>query len=162
LFDSEKVTLTLKAKTSGDLQRGRLELSGTLDVPSVLSDQLSFEAEADLKDQKANIKKVDARLGDATFHASGQAILTDPNDLKKLRYDIPFEAANLPLEAIFQKIPSPILGPAKGLGSVKGRLQGELPELRAKADATIKDFKHGAMRSRELDGMLDFHWPELD
>lgn len=162
LFDSEKVTLTAKAKTNGDLKRGGIDLSGTLDVPSVLIGQLSFEAEADLKDGKADIKKVDAKLGDATFHASGQATFPDPGDLKKLRYDLPFEAKDLPLEAIFEKLKSPILGPAKGLGAVQGRLQGELPALKATAKAQIRDFRHGAMRSRLVEGTLDFHWPELD
>jgi hypothetical protein len=65
LFDSEKVTLTAKAKTNGDLKRGGIDLSGTLDVPSVLTGQLSFEAEADLKDGKADIKKVERQAGGA-------------------------------------------------------------------------------------------------
>lgn len=161
-LDAEKVTLEVTAKLLGDLVRGSLEASGSLVLPTVLSDKLDFNVDATFKDRSAEIKTIKASLGKATFDGAGKAEFLDPGDLRKIKYDLPFEAKNLPLESIFGKLPSPILGPAKGVGNVKGRAQGELPDLKAKADATISDFHHGAMHARQVQGTLDFHWPELD
>jgi hypothetical protein len=162
LLDTDTVDLNVEGKVLGDLARGSLDLKGSLDVPTVLAHTLTFGIEAAVKDRNVEVKAVTARLGEASFTASGKAAFSDPADLKKIRYDLPFEARGLPLESIFGKLPSPILGPAKGIGTVKGRIQGELPDLKAKADATIEDFRHGAMRARRVEGALDFHWPHLD
>lgn len=161
-FESEKVSLDVAGKILGDLMRGTIQISGSVEVPTVLSEKVTFKVDAALKDKTAEVKGIQAALGKATFDASGKIAFLDPADLRKLKYDLPFEAKDLPLESIFGKLPSPILGPAKGVGSVKGRMEGELPKLNAKGDATIRDFHHGAMHARQVEGTLDFHWPELD
>lgn len=161
-LDTEKVDLKVDGRVLGDLARGSIDLTGSLEVPTVLAHTLTFGVQATVTDHEVDLEKVTAELGKASFKATGKATFTDPGNLKKIRYDLPFEAKDLPLESIFGKLPSTILGPARGVGSVKGRAQGELPDLKSKAVATIKDFRHGAMRARQLDGSLDFHWPHLD
>ncbi|HSA58455.1 MAG TPA: translocation/assembly module TamB domain-containing protein [bacterium] len=161
-LEAPKVTLDIEGKVLGDLMRGSVQVSGAVEVPTVLSEKVTFAVDAALKEKMAEVKSIKAALGKATFDASGKIVFLDLADMKKIKYDLPFEARDLPLESIFGKMPSAILGPAKGLGSVKGRAQGELPDLKARADATIRDFRHGAMRARQVDGTLDFHWPDLD
>ncbi len=161
-LESAKVNLGVEGKIFGDLVRGSVVVSGSVEVPTVLSEPLTFSVDAVLKDWAAEVKSIKAKLGEATFGASGKIVFLDAADLKKIEYDLPFEAKDLPLESIFGKMPSPILGPAKGMGSVQGRIQGKTPDLKAKGNAIIRDFRHGAMHARQVEGTLDFHWPELD
>ncbi len=157
-FSAPKVSLGVKAEADWKegLEEGELELSGNLEVPTVLSDTIGFSIEADSKGQKIALKSVKAGLEKASFEGKGEL------DLEDLKYSLGFKAKDLALESIFAKLKSPVLGPAKGIASVEGKAAGQFPRLQADAKASIQELRHGAMHAAHVEGTLKFHWPELD
>ncbi len=155
-IDFTKVKLSVSGTWKGTLEKGELALDGGLQAPTVLSEPLHFAANASVEKSTAVIKKLEAQLGKATFQGKGSF------QVMKRIYELTFTAKDLPLEAIFSKMPSPILGPAKGMATVEGKASGQFPNLEAKAKATIEELHHTSLHAGRVDGLLDFHWPELD
>lgn len=155
-LDLPKLQLTLKGQGNGNLEKGSLTLEGTLSTPTVLSDILKFNLSASLDKKLATLKKIEAHLGQASLMGKGTF------NLQKLNYDIPFTAKDLPLEAIFQKLNTAVLKPAKGTALVEGRALGQLPHLKIDAKATIENLEHGLIRVKKAWGTIGLDWPSLD
>jgi len=155
-IDLRKIQLSVTGDWKGTLEKGALKADGKLQAPIVLSEPLQFGIDMTVEKGIATIKRLNAQLGEATFEGKGSFHIANRN------YELAFTAKNLALESIFSKIRSPVLGPAKGMASVEGKAAGQLPNLEAKAKATIEDLRHGAMHASRVEGTLNFHWPELD
>lgn len=151
-----KLALEVSGRWNGTLEKGRLILDGRLEVPRLLSDTLHFGLDAALEERVATIKRIRAKLEDASFEGEGRFWVDS------LVYDLKFSAKDLALESIFGKMPGAVLGPARGTGDAEGRAQGALPRLHAEAEAKIHNLTHHALGCREAEGTLRLNWPDLD
>ncbi|QQR81558.1 MAG: hypothetical protein IPJ69_05450 [Deltaproteobacteria bacterium] len=150
-----KVVLNATAHTEGNGNEGILNLTSKIQVPATLSDPILIKLEADILKQKAQIKKLEASLNQG--HLNGTGFF----ELDTHRYELTFTAKDLLLESIFSKLPSPVLGPAKGVAEVIGKAEGQLPTLFVDSKATINDLHHGPLYVRNAHGSLTLKWPEL-
>lgn len=151
-----KMSLEAKAEWTGLIEKGFFSLRGSLEIPTVLSQPLTFQLDSDFSKRLATIKKIEAFLGDASFLGKGSF------HMENLEYELGFFAKNLPLEAIFQKLNSPVLKFARGTAAVDGRAKGRLPALKVESRATIENLEHGPIRARRVSGALDLDWPKLE
>ncbi len=160
-WETSKHVLAFKSSWKGGLNSGSFLASGEVRVPSILPDSLFFDVEAAVKDKVASVSNIAVRLPQSTkeavFRSQGRIEIGD-----KIEYALPFTARDLELDSIFAKIPSVIVGPAKGTATVDGLIKGTIPELRATARATIHELHHHSLHAAAVTGTLDFHWPELD
>ena len=155
-MDWNKIRLGLEGEWKGDLVKGSLDLHGQMDVPTVLSDPLTFSIDSNLEKQIAIIKKLEAHLGKASLTGNGEV------DLKKLLYHVTFSAKDLPLESIFKQLNSVVLSPAKGIAEAEGEAIGQIPSIHIQANAKMHNLTHGPIAARETGGTVTFNWPTLD
>ncbi len=152
---SPKIKIAAQGEWKGSLEKGSLALATQLEAPTVLSDPLKITLASRMEKKVARLEKIEAHLGVARLEGQGNFRLDD------LSYKIPFTAREVPLEALFKKIPSSIVGPAEGVGEVDGLAEGKLPALVVTSRARIRDFHHTVLKAREASGTLDLRWPEL-
>ncbi len=162
-----KVILNVAAHTGGNAKEGRFDLSSKIQAPATLPQPILVSVESRILGQKALIQKLEAsfekndkELKNA-IEGNGHLIGTGFFDLDTLRYELAFDAKDVSLEAIFSKLPSPVLGPAKGRAEVSGKAEGQLPEISVQSRATINDLHHGPLYVKKAQGSLVLKWPEL-
>lgn len=151
----EKIRLLVSGEGLGTSEKGHVALKGSLEAPTVLSDLLHFNCDADLRQKTATLK-IEAHLGKAVFGGTGSL------ELPRLLYRLSFTARDLPLEALFRKMSGPILPPSRGLAEVQGTASGQLPAIKVESRATIREFRHGPLAARKADGTITFNWPNLN
>ncbi|MBI2082526.1 MAG: translocation/assembly module TamB domain-containing protein [Deltaproteobacteria bacterium] len=152
----ESLKLSLTAHWKGNFSKGEFLTEGKFLSTKYLTEPVSFRIESDFERDVAQIKRIEAQMGSGKLEGAGSFHL-----LSKL-YAIDFEARELPIELIFQKIDSPVLAPAQGISEVKGTAQGRLPELSAHAEATIHNLRHNNLAANRASGQIGLQWPLLE
>ncbi|MBI2982485.1 MAG: translocation/assembly module TamB domain-containing protein, partial [Deltaproteobacteria bacterium] len=151
----EGTELSLSASWKGDLEKGKLAAEGKVFSRENLTEPVTFQIESDLEKSSARIKKISARMGTGKLEGNGSFNLISKN------YDIDFQAWEVPLELIFQKLDSSVLSPARGIGEVKGKARGTLPKIAIDAVAAIHNLHHNKLYAYEAAGSIGLHWPLL-
>lgn len=155
LLQKEDFVLEASGLGKGNLLMGTFAFQGQFFPKKVLPQPVQFDGFLQIQQNIAQIKELRATLGEAHFKSEGAI------HLRNKTYALQFQAEELPLESIFQKLPGPILSPSRGIANVAGRADGKLPQLSANAKATIRNFRHQALAASKADGELSLRWPEL-
>ncbi|MBI1909781.1 MAG: translocation/assembly module TamB domain-containing protein [Deltaproteobacteria bacterium] len=156
-----------------DLKKVKLEFRIGLEIPNVLQEPLKISLKASSEPSSLGgspkgespsgeppslflIQELKAQMGGAFLEGRGFF------DLAKKEYRLPFTARHLPLQAIFGKSSSPILHHSVAMAdTVEGEASGRLPQLRAKANVTLLDFRHLAIAAEKATGEVAVDWPRL-
>jgi autotransporter translocation and assembly factor TamB len=156
VLDHEKFHLDLKGEWKGNLEKGSLKAEGKMAMPLFLADPLEFSIDSKTVKSLATISKLEVKMGKVVLTAKGTV------QTEKKFCDILFSTKDLPLEAIFAKLPAAVLNPAQGIAELEGKAVGTFPKVVVSAHAKIRDFKHGVLNAKEAEGTVQLDWPSLD
>lgn len=154
-LQTPKVILESSLQTLGNEKKGSINLRTKVQIPATIEKPINVSLQAELLNNEAKITHLEAYLDKGVVGGNGVF------DLETNQYEIDFKAQNVILESIFSKLPSPVLGPAKGVAEIIGKAKGQFPQLSVKSEATINDLHHGPLYVKKAHGNLNLLWPEL-